>query len=75
MRCICLFMYKSKVGLIGLGQWGKNIYRNLDTLNVIEKVYDNNPENLSQFVSNKSKIAKHPNELILSNTSNVSKFR
>jgi len=59
-------MYKSRVGLIGLGQWGKNIYRNLETFNVIEKVYDNNPENLSQFVSNKSKIAKHPNELILS---------
>ena len=59
-------MYKSRVGLIGLGQWGKNIYRNLETFNVIEKVYDNNPENLSQFVSNKSKIAKHPDELILS---------
>ena len=59
-------MYKSRVGLIGLGQWGKNIYRNLETFNVIEKVYDNNPENLSQFVSNKSKIAKDPDELILS---------
>ena len=34
-------MYKSKIGLIGLGQWGKNIYRNLESFNVIEKVYDN----------------------------------
>ena len=41
MRCIYLYMYKSKVGLIGLGQWGKNIYRNLEIFNVIEKVYDN----------------------------------
>ena len=51
-------MYKSKVGLIGLGQWGKNIYRNLETFNVIEKVYDNNLKNLSQFVTNKTKIAE-----------------
>ena len=58
-------MYKSKVGLIGLGQWGKNIYRNLEALNVIEKVYDNDIKNLSQFVTNKSKIAKKPNDLIL----------
>ena len=34
-------MYKSRVGLIGLGKWGKNIYRNLETFNVLEKVYDN----------------------------------
>ena len=59
-------MYKSKVGLIGLGRWGKNIYRNLETLNVIEKVYDNNLKNLSQFLPNKSKIAKNSDELFLS---------
>ena len=59
-------MYKSKVGLIGLGKWGKNIYRNLETFNVVEKVYDNNLENLLKFITNKSKIAKNPDELILS---------
>ena len=58
-------MYKSRIGLIGLGRWGRNIYRNLESFNVIEKVYDNNLKNLSQFVTNKSKIAKKPNELIL----------
>ena len=58
-------MYKSKVGLIGLGQWGKNIYRNLDTFNVVEKVYDNNLKTVSQIVTNKTKIAKNPDELIL----------
>ena len=59
-------MYKFKVGQIGLGQWGKNIYRNLESFNVIEKVYDNNLENLIQNVPYKSKIAKHPDEIILS---------
>ncbi len=66
MRCIYLYMYKSKVGLIGLGQWGKNIYRNLEIFNVIEKVYDNNLENLLQHVTNKNKIAESANELIIS---------
>ena len=66
MRCICLFMYKSKVGLIGLGQWGKNIYRNLETFNVIEKVYDTKLENLLLNVADKTKIAKSYDELILS---------
>ena len=65
MRCIYLNMYKSKAGLIGLGQWGKNIYRNLEKLNVVEKVYDNNLKILSQFVTNKTKIANNPDELIL----------
>ena len=58
-------MYKSKVGLIGLGQWGKNIYRNLESFNVIEKVYDNNLKNLSEFVTSKTKISKNLDELIL----------
>ena len=65
MRCIYLNMYKSKAGLIGLGQWGKNIYRNLEKFNVVEKVYDNNLKILSQFVTNKTKIANNPDELIL----------
>ena len=63
-------MYKSQVGLIGLGKWGKNIYRNLEIFNVIEKVYDNNLKNLLNFVTNKSKIAKNPDELILSKNIN-----
>ena len=58
-------MYKSRVGLIGFGQWGKNIYRNLEKFNVIEKVYDKNFKNLSQFAIKKNKIAESPNELIL----------
>ena len=58
-------MYKSRIGLIGLGRWGRNIYRNLESFNVIEKVYDNNLTNLSQFVTNKTKIAENPDELIL----------
>ena len=57
-------MYRSKVGLIGLGQWGQNIYRNLETFNVLEKVYDNNLQTLSQFVTNKTKISKSPDEVI-----------
>ena len=59
-------MYKSKVGLIGFGQWGKNIYRNLETFNVIEKVYDNDTENLSKYLPSKNIIAKDTDELILS---------
>ena len=59
-------MYDFKVGLIGLGQWGRNIYRNLKTLNVIEKVYDNSLKNLSQYVNDKTIIAKNPDEMILS---------
>ena len=66
MRCIYLFMYAFKVGLIGLGQWGKNIYRNLESFNVVEKVYDNKLENILQHVTDKSRIAESPEELILS---------
>ena len=58
-------MYKSKVGLIGLGKWGKNIYRNLETFNVLEKVYDNDLENLSKFATDKTKIANNSDEIIL----------
>ena len=59
-------MFKSKVGLIGLGRWGKNIYRNLETFNVVKKVYDNDFENLLQYLPNKGKIAKNTDELIFS---------
>ena len=59
-------MYKSKVGLIGFGRWGKNIYRNLESFNVIEKVYDNDTENLSKYLPSKNIIAKDTDELILS---------
>ena len=58
-------MYDFKVGLIGVGQWGKNIYRNLESFNVIEKVYDNNLKNLSLNVNN-NMIAKDPDDIILS---------
>ena len=59
-------MYSFKVGQIGLGQCGKNIYRNLETFNVIEKVYDSNSQNLLKSVKNKTKIAKSPDDIILS---------
>ncbi len=59
-------MYNFKVGQIGLGQWGKNIYRNLETFNVIEKVYDNSSQILLKSVNNKTKIAKSPDDIILS---------
>ena len=59
-------MYDFKVGQIGLGQWGKNIYRNLETFNVIEKVYDKSSKYLLKTVTNKIKIADSPDEIITS---------
>ena len=56
MKCIYLDMYKNKVGMIGLGNWGKNIYRNLEKLNVLEKIYDINTENLNNIVASKKKL-------------------
>ena len=53
MKCIYLDMYENKVGMIGLGNWGKNIYRNLEKLNVLEKIYDSNIENLNNVISKK----------------------
>ena len=41
--------------MIGLGNWGKNIYRNLEELNVLKKIYDINTENLNSIVSSKKK--------------------
>ena len=66
MKCIYLNMFKNKVGMIGLGNWGKNIYRNLEKLNVLKKIYDSNTENLNNIVSSKKKIANNADEIILS---------
>ena len=66
MECIYLIMYKKNVGMIGLGNWGKNIYRNLETLNVLKKVYDSSSENLSKTVTFKKKIANNAEEIISS---------
>ena len=52
--------------MIGLGSWGKNIYRNLETLNVLKKIYDSNTENLNNTVTFKKKIANNADEIILS---------
>ena len=66
MGCIYLNMYKNNVGMIGLGSWGKNIYRNLEALNVLKKIYDSNTENLNNTVTFKNKIANNSDEIILS---------
>tara|TARA_E500000178_G_scaffold74531_1_gene72292 strand:+ start:3089 stop:4051 length:963 start_codon:yes stop_codon:yes gene_type:complete len=59
-------MYKCKVGMIGLGNWGRNIYRNLMSFNVLEKVYDKDLNSLSNFIDNKNKISGHVNDIISS---------
>ena len=66
MECIDLNMYKNNVGMIGLGSWGKNIYRNLEILNVLKKIYDSNTEHLNNTVTFKKKIADNADEIILS---------
>ena len=66
MECIDLNMYKNNVGMIGLGSWGKNIYRNLEILNVLKKIYDSNTEHLNNTVTSKNKIADNADEIILS---------
>ena len=66
MGCIYLNMYINRVGMIGLGSWGKNIYRNLETFNVLKKIYDCNTENLNNTVTFKKKIANNADEIILS---------
>ena len=52
--------------MIGLGSWGKNIYRNLETLDVLDKIYDSNTEHLNNIVTTKKKIANNADEIILS---------
>ncbi len=59
-------MYKCKVGMIGLGNWGRNIYRNLMSLNVLEKVYDKDLNSLSNFIDNKNKISSNVDDIISS---------
>ena len=59
-------MYKKNIGMIGLGSWGRNIYRNLETLNVLQKIYDSNLEHLNNTVTFKKKIANNADEIILS---------
>ena len=61
-------MYKKKVGIIGLGNWGKNIYRNLDYFHVIELVYDNDLKNLNLDLIKKNKITRNIDDIFLSKT-------
>ena len=59
-------MFKRKVGMIGLGNWGKNIYRNLDEFNVLELVYDKNLKDLYLNTLTKNKITQDINDIFLS---------
>ena len=61
-------MYKKKVGIIGLGSWGKNIYRNLDYFHVVELVYDNDFKNLNFDLIKENKITKNIDDIFLSKT-------
>ena len=66
MRCIYLIMFKKKIGMIGLGSWGKNIYRSLNHFNVVELVYDKDLKNLNFNLVEKNKITKNIDDLFLS---------
>ncbi len=68
MRCIYLLMFKKKIGMIGLGSWGKNIYRNLDYFGVIESVYDKDLKNQNFSFIKKNKISKNIDEIFSSKT-------
>ena len=68
MKCIYLIMFKKKVGIIGLGSWGKNIYRNLNHFDVVELVYDNDLKNINFDLIKKDKITENINEIFLSKT-------
>ena len=61
-------MYKKKVGIIGLGSWGKNIYRNLDYFHVVELVYDHDLKNLNFNLIKKNKITRNIDDIFLSKT-------
>ena len=61
-------MYKKKVGIIGLGSWGKNIYRNLDYFHVVELVYDNDFKNLNFNLIKENKITRNIDDIFLSKT-------
>lgn len=60
-----------KVGLIGLGGWGKNIYRNLESLNFLDKVYDKNPDNCRELKVNCEKISSNVDEIFECNEISV----
>ena len=59
-------MFTKKIGIIGLGSWGKNIYRNLDFFNVVELVYDDDLNNQNFNLVEKNKITKSVNDIFLS---------
>ena len=61
-------MFKQKVGIIGLGSWGKNIYRNLNHFNVVETVYDNDLKNLNFNSIKKNNITGNIDDIFLSKT-------
>ena len=59
-------MNEIKIGLIGLGGWGKNLYRNLESLNFLSKVYDKNLQVLKKLKVEDNKISKNLNEIFVS---------
>ena len=59
-------MNEIKIGLIGLGGWGKNLYRNLESLNFLSKVYDKNLQVLKNLKVEDNKISKNLNEIFVS---------
>ena len=61
-------MYKKKVGIIGLGSWGKNIYRNLDYFDVVELVYDHDLKNQNFDLIKKNNITRNIDDIFLSET-------
>ena len=61
-------MFKKKVGMIGLGSWGKNIYRNLNYFDVVELVYDNDLNNLNSNLIKNNKITRNVDDIFLSKT-------
>ena len=61
-------MFNKKVGMIGLGNWGKNIYRNLNYFNVVELVYDSDLNNPNLNLIKNNKITKNIDDIFLSKT-------
>ena len=61
-----IYMNEIKIGLIGLGGWGKNLYRNLENLNVLHKVYDKNLQIFKELKIEDDKISKNVNEIFTS---------
>ncbi|MDA8086657.1 MAG: hypothetical protein M0Z75_08155, partial [Nitrospiraceae bacterium] len=42
-------MKKGKIGLAGLGYWGKNVLRNLYELGVLGAAYDTDPNTVAEW--------------------------